>query len=190
MAYLANTSLSYILSYDANSATLDNLTDTDISRRLGQLINTYLMISQAYDSISAGRLGEDSTNELLSPIDNITTTMSIVKTEEIYTINAAWLTAFFVAAIAMLAASIVGAVFCHGSITPEILGFASTAIRGSKYVDLAPGFGTLGGLEMTKAFEKIEFRYGVVSKSDSGQEVLGVSCKVNAERVKKRVPYV
>ncbi|KAI7778642.1 hypothetical protein LA080_001875 [Diaporthe eres] len=91
--------------------------------------------------------------------------MSIVKTEEIYTINAAWLTAFFVAAIAMLAAS-------------------------TEYVDLAPGFGTLGGLEMTKAFEKIEFRYGVVSKSDSGQEVLGISWKVSAERVKKRVPYV
>lgn len=190
MAYLVNTSLSYLFSYDANSATLDNLTDSDIGRRLGQIINTYLMISQAYDSILAGRFDEHPTNNLYSPLDNITTMMSIVKTEEIYTINTAWLTACFVTAIAILAASIVGAVFCHSSITPEILGFASTAIRDSKYVDLAPGFGALGGLEMTKAFEKIEFRYGVVSKSDSGQEVLGVSWKVNAERVKKRVPYV
>lgn len=190
MTYLANTSLSYMLSYDANSATLDNLTESDISHRLGQLINTYLMISQAYDSISAGRLSVDATNDLSSPIYNITTTMSTVNTEQIYTINAAWLTAFFVTAIAMLAASIVGAVFCHSSITPEILGFASAAIRDSKYVDLAPGFGPLGGLEMTKAFEKIEFRYGVVSKSDGGQEVLGVSWKVNTERVQKRVPYL
>lgn len=190
MTYLANTSLSYMLSYDANSATLDNLTESDISHRLGQLINTYLMISQAYDSISAGRLGLDATNDLSSPIYNITTTMSTINTEQIYTINAAWLTAFFVTAIAMVAASIVGAVFCHSSITPEILGFASSAIRDSKYVDLAPGFGALGGLEMTKAFEKVEFRYGVVNKSDSGQEVLGVSWKVSTERVQKRVPYL
>lgn len=40
------------------------------------------------------------------------------------------------------------------------------------------------------AFEKIEFRYGVVNKSESRQEVLVVSWKVSAERVKKRVVYV
>lgn len=126
----------------------------------------------------------------LIPLINVTTTVLIVKTEEIYTINTAWQTTFFVTAIAMLAASILGAVFCHSSITPEILGFASIVIRDSKYVDLAPGFGALGGLEMTNSFEKIEFRYGVVNKSDSGQEVMGVSWKVSTERVKKRVPYV
>lgn len=193
ITYLANTSVSYMLSLDSKYAILDNpenLTDSDVSIRLGQLINTYLMISQAYGPISAGRLGNVWTNNLGSSIYNITTTMSTVKTEEIYTINTIWLAAFFVTAIAMLAASILGAIFCHSSITPEILGFASAVIRDSKYVDLAPGFGALGGLEMTKAFEKIEFRYGVVNNSESGEEVLGVSWKVSAGRVKKRIPYL
>lgn len=187
LIYLANTSTSYISSLEGRSASLENVTTGDTSYRLGQLINTYLMISQAYSSISAGSLGKDSYE---SHILNVTTTMRITKSETIYTINAVWLAAFFVTAIAMLIGSILGAIFCHSSITPEILGFASAAIRDSKYVDLAPGFGALGGLEMTKAFEKIEFRYGVVKKTETGEEVLGVSWKVSAERVKKRVPYV
>lgn len=144
--YLINTSSSYILSREGRHGTLGNLADSDISRRLGQLINTYLMISQAYESISTGNLGKDPTNDIGSPIYNITTTMWIAKTEDIYTINTTWLAAFFVTAIAMLIGSILGAVFCHSSITPEILGFASEAIRDSKHVDLAPGFGALGGL--------------------------------------------
>lgn len=189
--YLANTSTSFILGREGHEATLDHLTTDDISARLGQLINTYVMISQAYDPISRGNLREGQVQDLAgSAIKNITTTMWTVGVEDIYTINTAWLAAFFVTAIAMLMGSIAGAVFCHSSITPEILGFASAAIRDSKHVDLAPGFGALGGLEMTKAFEEIEFRYGVVKRSESGQEVLGVSWKVSAQRVKKRVPYV
>lgn len=183
LIYLANTSTSFISSLEGRSASLENVTTGDTSYRLGQLINTYLMISQAYRSISLGSLYESSTK-------NITTNMQITEIETIYTINPTWLAAFFVTAIAMLIGSILGAIFCHSSITPGILGFASAAIRDSKYVDLAPGFGALGGLEMTKAFEKIEFRYGVVKKTETGEEVLGVSWKVSAERVKKRVPYV
>lgn len=192
LIYLVNTSSSYIFSQRelTNTASLDNLTGIDIGRRLGQLINTYLMISQGYDSISTGSLKKDQLNDVDSAINNITTTIWSIKTEDIYTINTAWLAAFFVTAIAMLVGSIVGAVFCHSSITPEILGFTSVAIRDSKHIDLAPGFGALGGLEMTKAFEGIEFRYGVVNKSESGQDALGVSWKVSAQRVKKRVPYV
>lgn len=189
--YLVNTSTSFILGSEGHEATCENLTDRDIGDRLGQLINTYLMISQAYDPISRGNLKEGEVEDLAgSAINNITTTMWIVGVEDIYTINTPWLVAYIVTAIAMLIGSIVGAVFCRSSITPEILGFASAAIRDSKHVDLAPGFGALGGLEMTKAFEKIEFRYGVVNKSESGQEVLGVSWKISAQRVKKRVPYV
>lgn len=190
MIYLVNTSTSYIFSLEGRQATLDNVTASDISLRLGQIIITYLMLSQAYDSISRGRLVVDRMGTVNSTRNEITTTMWIVETEENYTINTAWLAAFFVTAIAMLVGSIVGAVFCHSSVTPEILGFASAAIRDSRYVNLAPGFGGLGGLEMTNAFEKIEFRYGVVEKSESGQEVLGVSWKVNAGRAKKGVPYM
>lgn len=190
LVYLVNTSSSYMLNLESREGSLENLTESEVSRRLGQLINTYLMISQFYEYISTGTLGKDLSRDLGPPTKRITTTTWIRESERIYTINTSWLAAFFVTAVAMLVGSIVGAVFCHSSITPEILGFASAAIRDSKHVDLAPGFGALGGLEMTKAFEKIEFRYGVVNKSESGQQVLGVSWKVSAERVKKRMPYV
>ncbi|KAG6365480.1 hypothetical protein INS49_007091 [Diaporthe citri] len=126
--------------------------------------------SQAFESIAGG----------ISPghIGNLTTLASIHTYEEVYTINTPWITVFFVTALVMFAGSIAGAVFCHVSRTPDILGYASSAIRDSKYVNLAPGFGGLAGLEMTKAFEGIEFRYGVVERMKSGQEVLGVSWKL------------
>lgn len=90
----------------------------------------------------------------------------------------------------MLIGSVIGAVFCHISHTPEILGFASSAIRDSKYVNLAPGFGAVGVLEVTKAFEAIEPRYGVVGKQVGGQEVMGISWKLDVERAKKGLAYI
>lgn len=183
LAYLFNTSSSFLL--DGTNQMLPNLdqvTASDIGFRLGQLINTYLMASQAFESIAAG----------ISPghIGNLTTLASIHTYEEVYATNKPWITVFFVTALVMFLGSIAGAVFCHVSKTPEILGYASSAIRDSKYVSLAPGFGGLGGLEMTKAFENIEFRYGVVERMKSGQEMLGVSWKVNVKPAEKGVPYV
>lgn len=181
--YLINTSSSFLL--DPSSRTRGDLSTIpahDIGPRLGQLLNTYQISSQAFESITNGIPNED--------VDNITTAAQTTSTKEVYAINKPWLAVFFVTTLVMLIGSVIGAVFCHISHTPEILGFASSAIRDSKYVKLAPGFGALGGLEMTKAFDGIEFRYGVVYKQDDGQEVMGVSWKVNVERAKKGVAYI
>lgn len=183
MLYLLNTSSSFILDdLRDTSSTFENITTRDVSYRLGQILNSYLIASQAYDSIPGGR----PSNRVV----NITTSASVHAHEEIYMISIPWLTAFSITALVMLLGSIAGAVFCHVSKTPEILGFASSAIRDSKYVNLTPGFGGLGGLEMTKAFEGVEFRYGVVGKTEGEQQVLGVLWKVNAKPVDRGVPYV
>lgn len=183
LAYLFNTSSYFLL--DGTSQilpSLDYITPRDIGFRLGQLINTYLMAGQAFESITGG----------ISPghIGNLSTLASIHIYEEVYIVSTAWVTVFFVTALVMFAGSVAGALFCHISKAPEILGYASSAIRDSKYVNLAPGFGALGGLEMTKAFEGIEFRYGVVGKLENGHQVLGISWQVNAQPVKRGVPYV
>lgn len=181
--YLMNTSSSFLL--DPSSRTLGDLSTIparDIGPRLGQLLNTYLISSQAFESITNGIPNDD--------VDNITAAAQTISTREVYAINQPWLAVFFVTTLVMLIGSVIGAVFCHISHTPEILGFASSAIRDSKYVKLAPGFGALGCLEMTKAFEGIEFRYGVVDKQNDGHEVIGVSWKLNVERAKKGVAYI
>lgn len=183
LLYLRNTSLSFMLdgTRDTN-LNLENSKPDDFSYRLGQLINSYLIANQAFESIASGM----SPNHL----GNITANASIHTFETVYSISIPWLTVFFITTLVMFVGSVAGAVFCHMSKIPEILGYASSAIRDSKYVNLASGFGGLGGLEMTKAFDGIEFRYGVVGKLDSGQQVLGVSWKVNARPVKRGVPYV
>lgn len=183
LLYIRNTSLSFML--DGTRDTNMNLGSSqpvDFSYRLGQLINSYLIANQAFESIASG----------LSPGQHgsVTVNASIHKLEAVYNISIPWLTVFFVTALIAFVGSLAGAVFCHMSKTPEILGYASSAIRDSRYVNLVPGFGGLGGLEMTKAFDGIEFRYGVVGKLDSGQQVLGVSWKVNVKPVKRGVPYV
>lgn len=183
MLYLLNTSSSFILNEARDTSFIfENITSRDISYRLGQLINSYLIASQAYDSVPGGKPSDY--------VNNLTTIASIHAYEEIYTISMPWLVVLLVTSLVLFLGSIAGAIFCHMSKTPEILGFASSALRDSKYVDLAPGFGGLGGLEMTKAFEGIEFRYGVVERMKSGQEVLGVSWKVNVKPAEKGVPYV
>lgn len=183
LLYLQNTS-SYFLLDGARSIdlTLENSHPRDVSYRLGQLINSYLIANQAFESIAGG----------ISPghLGNVTANALVHTYEEVYKISIPWLTIFFVTALVMFAGSIAGAVFCHISTTPEILGYASSAIRDSRYINLAPGFGGLGGLEMTKAFEGVEFRYGVVGRLESGQEVLGLSWKVDVKPAEKGVPYV
>lgn len=161
---------------------LENIKPEDFSYRLGQLINSYLIANQAFESIASGM----SPNHL----GKITANASIHTFEAVYSISIPWLTIFFITTLVMFVGSLAGAVFCHMSKTPEILGYASSSIRDSKYVNLAPGSGGLGGLEMTKVFGGIEFRYGVVGELDSGQQVLGVSWKANARPVKRGVPYL
>lgn len=183
LAYLLNTSSSFLV--DRTNTTLPDLkrvSSSQVSHRLGQLINSYLIASQAFDAI-AGGISADHAGTL-------TANAFIHTYEQVNAISIPWLTTFFITALVMFAGSIAGAVFCHVSKSPEILGYASSAIRDSRYVNLAPGFGGLGGLEMTKAFEGIEFRYGVVGKSESGQQLLGVSWQVNAQPIERGVPYV
>lgn len=183
LAYLLNTSSSFLLDRTNNTRpNLKTIPSRDVSYRFGQLINSYLIASQAFESIAGG----------ISPghVGILTANASIHTYEKINTISIPWLTVFFVTALVMFVGSIAGAVFCHMSKTPEILGYASSAIRDSRYVNLEPGFGGIGGLEMTKAFEDIEFQYGVVRELESGQQVLGVSWQVNVKSVERGVPYV
>lgn len=185
--YLVNTSSYFMLSGTRhNSYTLQkkiqNITPRDVGYRLGQIINSFLIASQAYDSISGGTPS--------SLVNTLSAPASVHVYEEVYTVSIPWLAVFSVTVLVMLLGSIAGAVFCHVSNTPEILGFASAAIRDSKHVNLIPGFGALGGLEMTKALEDIEFRYGAVGRFQDGPEVLGVSLKVDVKPVEKGLPYV
>lgn len=153
LLYLQNTSLSFMLdgTRDKN-LDLENSQPGDFSYRLGQLINSYLIANQAFESIASGTISPEH-------LGNITANASIHTFETVYSISIPWLTVFFITTLVMFVGSLAGAVFCHMSKTPEILGYASSAIRDSKYVNLAPGLGGLGGLEMTKAFDGIEFRY-------------------------------
>lgn len=183
MLYLLNTSSSFILDeFRDTSLTFDNVTSREVGYRLGQLINSYLIAGQAYDSVPGGKPSDY--------VSKVTTNATFHTYKEVYTISIPWFLVFLVTALVLFLGSVAGAIVCHMSRTPEILGYASSAVRDSKHVDLAQGFGGLGGLEMTKAFEGVEFRYGVVGKMESGQEALGVSWKVNVKPVEKGVPYV
>ncbi|KAI7775579.1 hypothetical protein LA080_006590 [Diaporthe eres] len=78
--YLINTSSSFLL--DPSSILSGNLSTVpahDIGYRLGQLLNTYQINSQAFESITSGIPNED--------VGNITAAAQTTSTKEVYAIN-------------------------------------------------------------------------------------------------------
>lgn len=128
LLYLLNISSAFILDeFRDTSLTYDNVTSHEFGYHLGQLINSYLIAGQAYDSVPGGRPSDY--------VSKLTTNATFHTYKEVYTISIPWFMVCLIAALVLFLGSVAGAIVCHMSRTPEILGYASLAIRDSKHVD-------------------------------------------------------
>ncbi|KAH7253373.1 hypothetical protein B0J15DRAFT_536315 [Fusarium solani] len=83
---------------------LENVTQELFSYRLGQLINSYLLIGQFFDSILSGNIAVEVTN-----------------LSELYHVSRAWTGTFMFSVV-----------FVHLATSPDVLGFVSTVVQAAK----------------------------------------------------------
>lgn len=169
-------------------ARIDLLSADDFSRRLGALINTYLMLGNAFTAIVAPRPESQDAFK-----HNLTTTVHATFTKKVFVVSSFWMTAFLVSVAAMTGAAIANLVFANLAVTPRLLDSASLATRNLKFVTVPHGgkpAGILDGLDLARHNKKLKLRYGVVERTDEGIGILGTSTVGKVDRVKKCEKYL
>ena len=186
MSGRADLSLQYITSPQSgaiiNSVGIEyftNTSDTAFSRRLSQLLNTYILISQTESAISGGSIDPDASFQY-----NGTVPAEVGNLVRLYIVSKLWVVICFVSCLVLLICGIFSVVFTHLASGPEILGYASTILRDSKFFDLPPETGGMMALNITKAMRHERLRYGFTYLTRRGQRLLGVGREEDTGRIR------
>ncbi|CAM1509498.1 Fc.00g032370.m01.CDS01 [Cosmosporella sp. VM-42] len=148
---------------------LENVTEEVFSYRLGQLINTYLILSQVFIDTPSG-----STDPNASFEPNITLSVDVENIVEVYHISKPWIAACIVSCFLLLISAVLGVVFIHLADGPEVLGYVSTVVRDSKYLDMPSEAGRMNGIDLTNSMKERRVQYGLTHLAQEGQSLMGV----------------
>ncbi|KAI8711696.1 hypothetical protein NCS52_01433900 [Fusarium sp. LHS14.1] len=159
---------------------LQNVTHELFSYRLGQLINSYLLIGQVFPSILDGSIDPDAVFE-----PNITVPIEVTNLLEVYHVSRAWAGTFIFSCIVFLAGGTLSAVFIHLAGSPDVLGFVSTVVRDSKHMDTPPEAAKMDGLDLTKSMKTKRIRYGLVHGTSETEPLFGVGPEEDVEKIEK-----
>ncbi|KAH8678679.1 hypothetical protein BGZ60DRAFT_248614 [Tricladium varicosporioides] len=129
-----------------------------LSYRLGQIINTYYTLSQAYPLIAEGSPAYIS--------ENITALATNTIIEEHYHVSWAWFTFLFLATLIMFLSSLLAAVLDYKLENPEVLGYASSIMRDSPFVELSGVDRKVGGARLTRMNKELRLRIGDIGQGD------------------------
>ncbi|RSL69957.1 hypothetical protein CEP54_002034 [Fusarium duplospermum] len=158
----------------------EKLDDALFSRRLSQLFNTYLVLSQT----DLGTIGTVDDKQFFP--ENVTVPAQVSNLVQKYTISKPWITLFLVSCIVLLCSGVLSVAFAHLADGPEILGYASTAVRDSKFLELLPEVGSMAAMDITKMMRGERLRYGITHLTRKGQRLLGVGREAETEKIKDR----
>ncbi|CAI0644866.1 unnamed protein product [Colletotrichum noveboracense] len=147
---------------------MDELDTSKVGARFGQLLSTYLTLSQVSSTIANTSTEADA---VFQP--NITFIGESSTLLETYVISKLWISLCLLSAVVLLAGGILSVVFIHLTHGPEILGYVSTTIRNSKYIDLPSSTTWLDGSELTDELKKLRIRYGFI-RDESRQPIMAV----------------
>jgi len=178
--YINNTATSFITNQDS-SAVLDNVTPHDFSVRLGQLLNTYLMLTQAGFHVTGDGVVANSLTASAAHASSV---------QQVYRISWSWFAVFVLATTAMFAAGVFSMYHSRRLLTPDVLGFVSSGIRDSRYLDLPAGGGTLSGMEMSRQLMNLRLRFGNVGVDEDGRAYLGIASEREVTEVSKTGKYL
>ncbi|CAG7563667.1 unnamed protein product [Fusarium equiseti] len=161
---------------------LRNTTNEQFGRRLSQLINTYVLLGQLKQYASQG-----NSDAIASFAPNVTVPVDVSNLEEIYVVHWNWMALFFACCGVLLGSGIVGVVFAHLAAGPEILGYASSAVRDSRYLSLPADAGQKEALDVTKMIGQQKFKYGYTNAvSEEGRPLMGIALEDQVQGIKRR----
>ncbi|RGP72375.1 hypothetical protein FLONG3_6771 [Fusarium longipes] len=180
MQYLNNPRLNAITGkdIDADKDLFLSLGPEEFGRRLGQVINSYLLLGQVYKTA----MHADSKFNY-----SVTVPAEVSNLVEVYTVNWLWTSLFLASSVILWASGIVSVVFAHLAIGPEILGYASSVVRDSKYIDLPSEAGRKEAFDVVKMVGQKRLRYGFIdSATGYSQPSVGVGLESETGDIHKR----
>lgn len=149
---------------------LESIAAKVFSFRLGQLINSYLLANQIpVENLMAGNgnLHADSSA-------HETATAKIHDLARFYYVPRFWAAISYISCVVLLVSGVLSVVFAHLASGPEVLGFASTVIRDSRYMDLHPDIGRMNGVDIAFVLKDQRVRYGYTHLTRRQRPLVGV----------------
>ncbi|KAF4629947.1 hypothetical protein G7Y89_g8190 [Cudoniella acicularis] len=156
--YLNNPSPSLIINGDG-AVDLSHTPAQALSQRLGQILNTYYTLSQAYPLIA------ESSPVLIA--DNLTALSTNTLSEDVYHVSWSWFTFLFLATLVMFLSSLLATLISHKTLNPEILGYCSSLVRDSSYLELPMKSGRAGGAHLSRMNKEFRLKMGQIGHSES-----------------------
>jgi hypothetical protein len=167
--------------YLAESSTQDlrKVTDEDFSIRLSQAINSFILAEQL--GLSANPQFAKSTmfshgRGHSSGIRHLNATAETTNFDVVYRIAWPWMIPCILSCAVLAAAGVLGVAYAHSGSGPDFLGFASTMLSDSRYIDMySPevDIGLMEGSELARLLKKRRIRYGRVRRG-SNEEAVGI----------------
>lgn len=124
-----------------------------ISRRVAQVLNTYLILSSV-------NLQGDFETQGQSIRPNATATVTTSNLVQKYRVSKTWSTIGVLSSLVFLLGGIASVAFAHMAKGPEVLGYVSTVMRDSKFLGLGPDTGYMAGMDMSKMCRNMRIRLG------------------------------
>jgi hypothetical protein len=126
----------------------------DFNIRLSQVLNTYLLVGR--ENFTESAWSEYTSNEYAWRDVPAETNDS----HFVYVVSAPWAVACIVSCVVLFFGSGSGIAFTHINSGPEVLGFVSTTLRDSRYIDSPDSLRSRNGAEVSFKLKKERFRYG------------------------------
>ncbi|KAH9230778.1 hypothetical protein K456DRAFT_1842325, partial [Colletotrichum gloeosporioides 23] len=156
---------------------MEKVTAKDLGTRLSQLLNTYLLLSQLSFNIAEWNV-ENATAEAKITVAAETRIPTIK-----FQISAIWSTLFLVSSVVLFAAGISSVVFKHGTTGPEVLGYASTVLRDSRFFVVPREHRWLDGIELSRKMKTERLRFGSIQDPGGGERLIGVGHQQSTDRL-------
>ncbi|KAJ4308977.1 hypothetical protein N0V84_011772 [Fusarium piperis] len=144
------------------------------SQRLSQVLNTHILLGQmflrAVGSTKPGKWVEFNWN--------------VTRPVEVYSVTGVWMDFCIFSCIALSAGGILSVFFTHLAIGPDMLGYASTLVRDSRYIKMPAETGQMGGTDMAVEMRDMRIRYGFTGQNSKEQVWVGVGREEETKRIR------
>lgn len=153
----------------------EDIDDGRFSRRLAQVLNSYLFLS----TFNTGTGPEAA----VTMYPNATAQAEVSNLVPVYRLARLWVALAFICCIVLLAGGVLSVMFAHLAHGPEVLGYASSVVRDSKLMDMPAKVGAMSGVEISRDMRDLRVRYGLSDMTLAGRRLAGVGREDETARI-------
>ncbi|KAH6877077.1 hypothetical protein B0T10DRAFT_584460 [Thelonectria olida] len=164
------------INYVEDDQMFSKVNNTLFSHHLGQILNTYILASQM-DNWAIG--GVTKHQKVTIPVDY----SSLV---EAYSVSLPWMGLCLLSCFLLLIGGVLSVIFANMVTGPEVLGYASTVLRDSRFIDMPPKTGQMSAIDLTNREKQTRIRYGFTKEKTDGELLIGVGLEETTEPIRNR----